>query len=255
MLRHPLRQGRPAPLLAPVLRDDDHTVGWVRGHTIGFRGFATASHAATAAWMAEAIASRPPGAATPRLEPLAFDRLHDRERILADDREIGTLLRPATDPRGDGDSFGFEIALPTTADDDHVRAAAHRVYLALRGTVVRRGTRPDSPMTIGGRTMHSSYAEGHLGRSKPILKDPAVPPRVDTSSATFVGSFLLSSLVITAAIALLLFAPLTITFPLLVVLVAYMLAGLALSVYERHRMLGSRKPSPVTEPADHLNGV
>lgn len=249
MLRPLLQLRRPAPLLPLVLRDDDHSVGWVRDRKIGFRGFATCSHAATAAWMADAIASRPLGARLPPLEPLAFDRLEDgRERIVAGDREIGTLLRPTSRARNGGDSFGFEVELPESADQDDVRSAANRIYLALRGTVMQRRHPPPRTSTIGGRTMHSSYAEGHLGTGKPILEDPAMPQIVENSSAAFVGTFMLASLVITAALALLLFAPLTITFPLLVVLVAYLLAGLAISVYERHRLFGNLQRPTRAEP-------
>ncbi len=98
--------------------------------------------------------------------------------------------------------------------------------------------------------MQRSYAEGHLGTRKPIREDPVPQSRADTSTASFVGSLVLTSLVISAATALLLFAPLTITFPILIVLVAYLVGTLALQVYDRRRLFGSRR----TRDAHRLNG-
>src|SRR5512132_1086655 len=131
------------PPLSLTLHDGDRTVGWVRGDAVGFHGFADATEAAHAAWVAyRALArrharthgTRPPPIDT---EPLALHRRGDEESILASGRPIATLVRPDPDGSSGADSFGFEIRVPHPADELRVRALGHLMYRTLRKSGVR----------------------------------------------------------------------------------------------------------------------
>jgi hypothetical protein len=96
------------------LLDGNRSVGWVRGWTVGFRGFANESEAAGAARVARrALArrlarrhGRPP--APTGVEPLALSHAEDRVAILAGGQPIATLVRPGVESLSAPDSFGFE---------------------------------------------------------------------------------------------------------------------------------------------------
>jgi hypothetical protein len=100
--RTPDRLGLPPPL-ALDLTDMSRPAGWVRGDEIGFRGSVTgveAAHAACVAHrglvrrLARHDRERPIPAGTERI---SLVRRGDIEVVLASDRPIATLLRPAAD--------------------------------------------------------------------------------------------------------------------------------------------------------------
>ena len=134
--------GLPPPLDFE-LRDADRVAGWVRGHAIGFRGFADATEAVHAAWvahraLAQRIARRDGRRPIPvDIEPLALQRRGDEEVVLASGQPIATLRRPVVDdPSGDA-TFGFELRIPPPADELSMRSLAYVVYSALRKSGVR----------------------------------------------------------------------------------------------------------------------
>jgi len=138
------------PPLSLTLHDGDRTVGWVRGDTVGFRGFAHETEAAHAAWVAyRALArrlARTHGTRPPPIdiEPLTLQRRGDEESILAGGRPIATLVRPGPDSPSGADSFGFQIGVPHPADELRVRALGHLMYRTLRRSGVRWAMwRPD----------------------------------------------------------------------------------------------------------------
>ena len=150
--------GMPPPLdLHLVDAHADRPVGWVAGDRIGFRGFADATEAAHAAWVAYRVLSRRL-ARTHGIRPapidvasLAIQREGDEEVILADGRPIATLVLPARDGGSGADSFGFTIGVPSPADELRVRAMAHLMYRALRKSGLRWAMWTPAPAPRAGR--------------------------------------------------------------------------------------------------------
>lgn len=117
------------------LFDSGRSVGWIRGQTVAFGGFATQAEAAHAAWVAHRTLARrqarrqggPPtviGTAG-----LAIAHEGESDTILADDRPIAQLLGPPADAPG---TFGFEIEIPQAADELAMRSKALVIYRVLR---------------------------------------------------------------------------------------------------------------------------
>lgn len=135
------------------LVDADHVVGWISGNVIGFRGFGDETEAIHAAWIAHrTLARRIARTHGMRLvpidtEPLALERSDDgvTDVILASNRPIATLVRPSSGIRA-RDSFGFELALPSSMSDFELRGVAYLIYRTLRKSGVRWALwRPDTP--------------------------------------------------------------------------------------------------------------
>jgi hypothetical protein len=124
------------------LLDGNRLVGWVRGGTIGFGGFADENEAGGAAWVAhrtiaQRLAHRHGGPPAPAdAEPLSLVREGDRELILASGAPIATLVRPGVDSRGGSDSLGFEIQVPLAGDELAMRSIGYRIYRRLRASGV-----------------------------------------------------------------------------------------------------------------------
>ena len=133
----------PPPATDLELFDGARLVGWVRGRAVGFRGFASESEAASAAWVAHTTLARRlarrNGGATPPVEVEPLSLLPDGERalILAGDRPIATLVPPSADSLSGPDSFGFEIQVPVPAGELFMRSLAYGVYRTLRKSGAR----------------------------------------------------------------------------------------------------------------------
>src|SRR5688500_6187088 len=88
------------------LYDGGRSVGWIRGQTVGFGGFATQTEAARAAWVAHRTLVRrherrqggPPTAVG--TAPLAIAHEGESDTILAADQPIAKLLSPPADAPG-----------------------------------------------------------------------------------------------------------------------------------------------------------
>ncbi|AHG92813.1 hypothetical protein J421_5278 (plasmid) [Gemmatirosa kalamazoonensis] len=145
--RTPSRLPTPPPL-ALDLSHAGRPVGWVRGDTIGFRGFASNVEAAHAAWVAyRAVALRLAKTDGRRPIPVDIGRLtlsagddgddgDDRTVVMASGQPIATLLPPDPGSRS-GDSFGFELRVPAPTYETRMRAMAYLAHRALRKSGVR----------------------------------------------------------------------------------------------------------------------
>ena len=137
----PDRLGLPPPLELDLV-DAGRATGWIADNAVGFRGFSDETEATHGAWVAHrALARRL--ARTHRfrpvpvdIEPLALRQVEGKEMILASGRPIATLIRPGSDSRT-GDSFGFELLIPTPATELQMRAMAYLIYRTLRKSGVR----------------------------------------------------------------------------------------------------------------------
>jgi hypothetical protein len=136
------RLALPPPLRLDLV-DDERAVGWIDDNAIAFRGFADATEAANAAWVAyRTIArrrARPHGTRPIPIdvEPLALQRVGDSEAIIASTRRIATLLRPGAESRRGEESFGFVIALPEPTSELEALALADLAYRTIRKSGVR----------------------------------------------------------------------------------------------------------------------
>ena len=134
------------------LVDADRLIGWIVGETIGFRGFGDESEATYAAWVAHRTLSRRLARTHgTRLVPIDIEPLALRREpgqtdvILASNRPIARLIRPGSDSRV-GDSFGFELAVPSPTPEFQLRGLAYLIYRTLRKAGVRWAIwRPDPP--------------------------------------------------------------------------------------------------------------
>src|SRR5688572_30324926 len=157
----PDRLALPPPLDLDLV-DAGHVTGWIADNALGFRGFGDETEATHGAWVAHRTLARRL-ARTHRLrpvpvdlEPLALRRVGDKEMILASGRPIAALLRPGSDSRA-GDSFGFELLIPTRGSELQMRAMAHLVYRALRKSGVRWAMwRPKAPEVAAASTAQTS---------------------------------------------------------------------------------------------------
>ena len=132
-----------APPLDIHLLDGSRPVGWVRGSTVGFGGFANENEAAGAAWiaykaLARRLAHRQSGPPAPTgVEPLSLEQVGDRKVLLASDRPFATLIPPSDESPSGPRSFGFEIEVPQPADELSMRSLAYRMYRTLSASGVR----------------------------------------------------------------------------------------------------------------------
>lgn len=141
------------PPFAMDLVDADRAVGWIGANVIGFRGFGDETEATHAAWIAHrTLARRIARTHGMRLvpidiEPLAIKPGDDDKNdvILASNRPIATLLRPANESRV-ANSFGFELSVPSPMSELELRGVAYLIYRTLRKSGVRWALwRPDTP--------------------------------------------------------------------------------------------------------------
>ncbi len=179
-----------------TLYDADRAVGWTTDNTVGFLGFADQTEALHAAWVAHRALSRrlardqgtrpiPVDA-----EPLAVQRVGDRELILGGTRAIATLVRPG-EPSSSGppNSFGFEVEIPTPASELRARAMAHLMYRTLRKSGLRWALwRPGAPGAVPSATYgardpanaienevdETTISTGHQDRRRPEKR--STPP-------------------------------------------------------------------------------
>jgi hypothetical protein len=132
-----------APPLDLDLLDGSRIVGWVRGWTVGFRGFANENEAAGAAWiaykaLARRLAHRHSGPPAPvDVEPFSLKQVGDLKVLLASGRPFATLIAPSVESLSGPGSFGFEIEVPQPADELSMRSLAYRIYRTLRASGVR----------------------------------------------------------------------------------------------------------------------
>jgi hypothetical protein len=175
MLAHP-------PPFEMDLMDANRAVGWIVGDTIGFRGFGDETEATHAAWVAHrTLARRLSRTHGTRLvpvdiEPLALERSDAGEAdvILASNRPIATLIRPGSHSRT-GDSFGFELAVPSPVSEFELRGVAYLLYRALRKSGVQWAMwRPDP----APRTEQMTEAAGVVAaRAREPVRRPRRPAR------------------------------------------------------------------------------
>jgi hypothetical protein len=177
------------------LIDAGRLVGWVDGDVVGFRGFATETEAAHAAWVAyrtlsRRLARRDRDGSRPvpvDTAPLAIAKRGGRDAILASGRAIATLVRPEADVRGDAASFAFEIRVPSPMDEVRMRAMAYLMYLSLRKSGMRwalwtRGRRRESQQSQGEpRVARVDPNDGFTERGEEDAPEPgrrsAPPPK------------------------------------------------------------------------------
>lgn len=113
----------------------ERPVGWLRGNTIGFFGFADTREAANAAWVAYRTVSRKVAPllgirpAPIDIEPLGIEWRNGREVIVASGRPVAILVRPAPESASGANWFGFSIELSPIVSErvipDVMRAAGH----------------------------------------------------------------------------------------------------------------------------------
>lgn len=268
--------GLPPPRLdvESDLVDAGRTVGWIDGDRVGFRGFADATEAAHAAWVAwRTLARRLARSHGTRPVPidraaLALQRQGEREVILADDRPIATLVRPGALGQDGLDTFGFEIRVPAPVDQIRVRSMAYLMYRTLRKSGVRwalwrpapppRSQRPTLPAIApgdsGGPTMRSRFTgAARAARARFSASERPIPAALQRrrvtdmraegapSALVVVAKVIFSAIALVMAAALTLSAPATVTIPLAMVLVAG-LAGSSLVLTVERRM--RRRPDP-----------
>ena len=105
--------------------------------------------------------------------------------------------------------------------------------------------------------MHSSSPAGQLRRTRSIAGTASAASRLDRTYARLGGSFMLATILatasVTAAIALLVVAPFTVSVPMMVVLVAYLLAATAITLYERPAPVGNRRRPTDAKPEHELS--
>lgn len=125
------------------LLDAGTVVGWIDGMAVGFHGFDHEDDAINAAWVgyrtlsrrfAHARGGRPIPIDT---EPMSLGQSGDVELILAGGRPIATLIRPGADSASGPTSFGFELQVPTPADERTMRSIARLLYRTMRRAGIR----------------------------------------------------------------------------------------------------------------------
>lgn len=178
MLAHP-----PPPPFEMDLVDAGRTVGWISGSTIGFRGFANESEATHAAWVAHrTLARRIARTHGMRLvpidvEPLALrpNETGGKDEILASNRPIAALVRPDNDTKV-GDSFGFELTVPSRMSELELRGVAYLIYRTLRKSGLRW-------------TMWRPAPRPAQAKSKIRIVNDEVPARHDSSQGAIASGY------------------------------------------------------------------
>ena len=143
--------GTPPPSHASVppwelaLFDGDRRVGWIRGHVVGFSGFAHELYAARSAAIAHDALRRwemrrrnlpePPV----RTLSAAVHEAGEHRTVVADGRIIGVIARTPPGDAFDAEARGvaFEIAIPGAADEAAARGAAHVAHRAIQASGLR----------------------------------------------------------------------------------------------------------------------
>jgi hypothetical protein len=152
----------PRPMISR-LSDGTGAVGWIGDGRLGFTGFATLGHAATAAWVAHVALERrraksrrePAPHIEPKLELLVTG---NEEWLTIEGKRVARLLSPAPaselSPTGivpPGEAwFGFELVFPADVSSFEIESSAHVVYRAVRrsgvGWPMRANGSTDSPL-------------------------------------------------------------------------------------------------------------
>jgi hypothetical protein len=203
------------------LLDGTQLVGWVRGWTVGFRGFANENEAAGAACvahrtLARRLAQRHGGPAAPiDAEPLSLVQDGDRQVILASGQPIATLVAPGVDSLSGPDSFGFEIEVPQPADERSMRSLAYRTY----------------------RTLRTSGARWAMLENRRARK--TVPSAIE-----FLSKLVLAAIAIVFGAVAIATAPRTVTVPIGIVLTTGLAASGVVAVVSR--WIAARGKQPVT---------
>lgn len=190
------------------LLDAEHTVGWIEGSDVGFRGFADEHETASAAWVAHrTISRRLAGRAGIRsipidTEPLALARKENAELILASGRAIATLLRPGANSPSGADSFGFSIRVPGSASELTMRSSAYQIYRTLRKSGLPWAIwTPDATPSPMESTSPAVEPVMTRQRGQAITGIPVPQPAV-----TFVSAFIMMALLALAVLVFLLTA-------------------------------------------------
>jgi hypothetical protein len=245
----------PPPAQADLdLLDRNRLVGWVRGWALGFRGFASESEAAGAAWvayrtLARRLARRHGGRPAPiDAEPLSLGQDGDGMVILASGRPIATLVLPGVDSLSAPDSFGFEIQGPLPADELSMRSLAYRIYRTLRKS--------------GARWAMWERRRVNQRRVAARRQPPWVPTRRSGESSpaaiVFVSKFVLTGIAIALGAAVIAAAPRTVIIPIGMVLAAGLVARGLVALVERWRAARSRGPArrrPARSAAAHATAL
>ncbi|MDQ3997698.1 MAG: hypothetical protein M3303_11875 [Gemmatimonadota bacterium] len=240
----------PPPALDLELLDGARIVGWVRGRSFGFAGFANENEAAGAAWVAHRtiarrLARRQGGPAAPTaVEPLSLRQDGERTVILAGGQPIATLVRPGGESPPGTRSFGFEIQMPPPAGELSMRSLAYRIYHALRasGAPWERCEGPrveaDRLAALRQRAWSPTRSSGESSRA----------------AIVFVAKFLLAAIAIVLGAAVIAAAPRTVTIPIgTVVAVGLVVSGLVAMIRRRRATRGRRpdRPGAATHRPDH----
>jgi hypothetical protein len=153
---------------------------------VGFHGFDHEDDAINAAWVGYRTLSRRftharGGRPIPiDTEPMSLGQSGDVELILAGGRPIATLIRPGADSASGPTSFGFELQVPTPADERTMRSIARLLYRTMRRAGIRwalwapappapsahpvgngEEVTADLPGTVADRGAAGSTADGH----------------------------------------------------------------------------------------------
>ena len=197
LLAHP-------PPLSMNLLDGDRLVGWISDEAIAFQGFDDETEAVHAAWVAHKALvrrfARTHGTRVVESDPvrLALQRgdAGEPDMIIANDRRIASLVRPGPDSRT-GDSFGFELAVPTPTSPLRVRATAYRIYRTLRKSGVRWPLWEPNAIPRVERLHEVTNAESaEASRSRPaltsyqelVMTTPLAPTRMALPPPTASGN-------------------------------------------------------------------
>ena len=158
----PDRLGLPPPLDLDLV-DAGRPTGWIAGDAVGFRGFGDETEAAHAAWvahrtMARRLARTHGTQPVPvDIEPLAIQRVEEKEMLLASGQPFAALIRPGPDSRGGTDSFGFELRIPMPITELEARAMAYLIYRTLRKSGIQWATwRPNGLRVAEASTAQTS---------------------------------------------------------------------------------------------------
>jgi hypothetical protein len=232
-------QSLPPPSTQP-LTHDDRVVGWLDGDAFAFLGFADASEASGAAWVAYRTVARRLARRSGRplppvdIQPVSLRRRGDHDVIVTGSLEVARLIRPIKS----GDTYGFAIRVPSPADELTMRSLAYLAYRTLR----RSGTRwsmwrpVDGPPTPASRSSEKqrrpslSYLDG---QPKIVVSSHAGTARDRRSPSLFVGRIVALFIVAVATIAIIAQAPFTVILPIGFALSAYLLGAAALWWNER----------------------
>jgi hypothetical protein len=123
----------------------DRKVGYIRGSSVGFIGFASEDQAARAASIAHrALARRRSSGARSTPEEYLFGHTEDGQFVIAQSGVLARLLPP--DSLTEGNNWGFEIALrPDESISVFAMARARLMWNAFRASGLARGMSQFAP--------------------------------------------------------------------------------------------------------------